>query len=113
MYEGIAGRATSWLIPVFEFYDLHVHAGPGRSVQAGIGEVLDPKARIGMRERIHANSRGCDELNRTPEVLYAERMVAEESCSHSGIEGDKAIPAVQHNIRHCRHHQTALICPCQ
>jgi hypothetical protein len=43
------------LEPVSEFCDVHVHAETCRSVQAGIGEVLDPKAGIGMRERIHAN----------------------------------------------------------
>ena len=69
--EGIASLATSWLKPVSKFYDVHVHTETGRSVQAGIGEVLDPKAGIGVREWIDANSRGRDDLNRPPEVLHA------------------------------------------
>jgi len=77
----------SWLKPVSELCDIHVHAETRRLVQSGIGEMLDTKAGVGMREWIHANPRGGYDLNRTPEVLHAERMVAEECCSHSGVEG--------------------------
>ena len=80
---------------VAKFYDVHVHAETGRSVQAGIGEVLEPKASIGVGKGIDTNPRGRDDLNRPSEVLCAERVVAEESGSSSGVEGDKSVPAIQ------------------
>ena len=46
--EGIASPAASGLELVSKFYDVHVHAEAGWSVQAGIGEVLNPKSSIGM-----------------------------------------------------------------
>jgi hypothetical protein len=54
-FEGIASLAATALELIPKFHDVHVHAEAGRSVQAGIGKVLDPKAGIGMREWIHAN----------------------------------------------------------
>src|SRR4029077_6268934 len=106
-------RWTSGLEPVAKFYDVHVHAETGRSVQAGIGEVLDAKPGVGMRQWISADPRGRDDLNRSPEVLCTERVIAEESCPSADVEGDKPSPAAQRKIRHNRHHETALICPCQ
>jgi hypothetical protein len=85
----------SGLEPTSKLDDVHVHAETGRAVQTGIGEVLDSKAGIGVRKWIDTNSRSCDDLNRSPEVLCAERVVAEESCSSPSIEADKSIPAVQ------------------
>ena len=85
----------------------------GRSREAGIGEVLDPKAGSGMREWTHANPCGDDDVNRPPEILHTECVVTEESCPSSGIDGDTSLPAAQHKIRHDRHHQTALMCPGQ
>jgi hypothetical protein len=58
-----------------------------RFVQASIGEVLDPKAGIGVRKAINANPRDRDDLNRPPEVLCAERVVTEESSSSFGVGG--------------------------
>jgi hypothetical protein len=78
---------------VAKFYDVHVHAETGRSVQAGIGEVLEPKASIGVGKRIDTNPRGRDDLNRASEVLCAERVVAEESCPSADVEGDKPPPS--------------------
>ena len=56
LFEWIDDPATSGLEPVSKLHDVHVHAETGRSVQAGIGEVLDPKTGIGMLEWTHANS---------------------------------------------------------
>jgi hypothetical protein len=33
---------------ISKFYDVHIHAETGGSVQAGIGEVLNSKSGIGM-----------------------------------------------------------------
>ena len=91
--EGIINFHASRLKLVSKFYDVHVHAETGRSVHAGIGEMLGMNSGIGVRKWIDANPQGRDDLNRASEVLYAELMIAEESWPHSSIEDDKSLPA--------------------
>src|SRR6185295_18080775 len=98
---------------VSKFHDVHVHAETGRSVEAGIGEVLGTKPGKGVREWIDANSRRRDDLNRASEVLCPEFVVAEKPSSRSGVEGNKSPPAAQCEIRYERHDQTALTCTLQ
>ena len=62
MREGIINFHASRLKLVSKFYDVHVHAETGRSVQAGIGEVLGTKSCKGVREWVDANSCSRDDL---------------------------------------------------
>ena len=62
---------------VAKLYDVQIHTKAGRSIQAGIGEVLEAKAGIHMRYWVNADSHGRDELNRPPEVLFTELVPAE------------------------------------
>ena len=84
---------TSASKSVAELHNIEVDAETGGSVQTGIGEVLEPESGIGVGKWIDANTNGCDDLNRTSEILVAEFVVAEKSRACSSVEGEKSVPA--------------------
>ena len=93
--------------------DVHVDAETVRSVHPCIGEVLDTKSSVGVRDRIDEYPRGGDDLNRTAEVLSAIFVSAEESHSYPCVEGYESVPAAQGKAWNNGRHQTGLVSRCQ
>ena len=57
--------------------------------------MLDTKTGLGASKWTNLSRHSRDKLNRITEVVHSECMVAEESCSYSGVEGDQSLPAAQ------------------
>jgi len=95
------------------FDDIHVDAETVRSVYACVGDVMDTKAGVGVRDWIDDDPGGGGDLNRTAEVLIAVVVSTEKSQAHPGVDGHESIPAAQSETRHNGRHHSVFACCCQ
>ena len=93
--------------------DVHIDAETVRSIYPCIGEILDTKSCVGVRDRIDEYPGRTDDLNRTAEVLSAILVPAEKSGAHPDINGHESVLAAQGKARNNGRHQSIFACRCQ
>lgn len=93
--------------------DMHVHAKAGWTVDAGVGEVLEPVPSIKPRKWVETDAGRADDLRRAAEVLHAKFVVAEESGASPSVNGDYPVWATHGEAWHQGGHEAGFSCRCK
>lgn len=93
---------------VSAFDDVHIDAEACRSVDSGIGEVLESISSPHSWKRLEPDPRRRHNLNRPAEVLDSKFGMTEESQARTNVHGKYPLRAAESEGRHQGAHETAL-----
>jgi hypothetical protein len=93
---------------VIELGQVNVDAERGWTTHGGIGEMLEAVPRIKVTNQIPSKTDGAGNLRRSPEVLRAKLISAEQSRAGANVHGDSLVRTAEGKARDHRVHESRV-----